>query len=72
MSSAPRYCPELMYSLARVLAVAALDELMTEMAGAQSLPSEPTKTNAATPRPRKARRSKDFDDADNTTVSENR
>jgi hypothetical protein len=32
----------------------------------------PTQTNAATPRPRKARRSKDFDDADNTTVSENR
>jgi hypothetical protein len=66
--SAPRYLPEDMRSLARALAGAALAELMTEMAEAP----QPHTDERRDPPTRKARRSKDFDDADNTTVSENR
>jgi hypothetical protein len=48
--SAPSYTPEQIDALARVLAEAALNELMHEMAvDSESSVSEFTKTNAATP-----------------------
>jgi hypothetical protein len=68
MSNAPPYSPELMLSLARVFAKAALDELMAELAVDPPSPSDATKTNAATPDQRNSRRSEDFDGADSTRI----
>lgn len=66
--SVPRYSPELIHSLARVLAGAALDELMAEMAGAQASASEPTKSERRAPDQGETRHSGDFDDGDRTPI----
>jgi hypothetical protein len=65
----PAYNPEQIDALARVFAEAALNELINEItADVESLVSESAKTNAATPRPKEARRSEGLDGADSTRI----
>jgi hypothetical protein len=64
--AAPAYDTELINALARVLAEAALNELINEMAADVESPAEPTKTNAATPGQEMCGALRGFDGADHT------